>query len=150
MTKLSRKALSEFKKNELKNQLWKAITLLESKDEVFKLLSDLLSRTEIQMLSKRLAVARMLIGGAAYKDIREELKVTDVTISKINNSLDVFGEGYRLIINRLNFNDRNSTRTERRPFVRGQIKAAQDVWKGLAIESIKAHNRYKKRNSAKT
>ncbi|MBI2356367.1 MAG: hypothetical protein HYV13_04155 [Candidatus Doudnabacteria bacterium] len=101
MTKISRIKLPREQLSLLIDQLWRAFTLLETKDEVHKFLHDILTRTELQMLSKRLEIVKMLNEGCSYAIIKNTLKVTDSTIAKISNWNDAFGDGYKLVIDRL-------------------------------------------------
>lgn len=83
------------------NNFWSLITLLENKDQVKSFLKDLLTHTEMKMLAKRIQIAKMLLEGYNYRDIRNYVKVTDSTIARINNILEVEGEGLRTAINYL-------------------------------------------------
>lgn len=83
------------------SNLWTTITLIESRDETIVFLKELLTPTEIRMLSKRIQIAKMLIEGYKYGDITHHVRVTSGTISTVNNQLQ-FGEGgYIKIIDRL-------------------------------------------------
>lgn len=101
MVKVSRRKLSPKKRGQLVDQLWKSITLLDNKKEVGEFLFDILTRTEIQMLSKRLETVKMLEEGYSYEAIRKELSVTDSTIAKMHNWYEAFGSGYKKVIARL-------------------------------------------------
>ncbi len=101
MTKISRKPLSADELNEIENQFWTAVAKLKSLNEASLFFRDLLTHTERKMLAKRLQIARMLLEKESYTSIRKKLHVTDITISKINNWLNTFGEGYRLAVEKL-------------------------------------------------
>src|SRR3989338_11157719 len=101
MTKVSTKKLPMERDEKMLNQLWQAMTLLESKNEVIKFLRNILTRTELKMLSKRLEAIRMLDEGYRYFEIRKQLSMSDVTIAKLNEQFQSFGEGYKLVIDRL-------------------------------------------------
>lgn len=77
------------------------MTLLENKEQVKSFLKDLLTHTEMKMLAKRIQIAKMLLEGYSYQDIRNYVKVTDPTIAKISNILEMSGEGLRTAINYL-------------------------------------------------
>lgn len=83
------------------NNFWSLITLLENKDQVKSFLKDLLTHTEMKMLAKRIQIAKMLLEGYNYRDIRNYVKVTDSTIARINNILEGEGEGLKIAINYL-------------------------------------------------
>ena len=76
------------------NNFWVVITLLQGKDEVKEFLKDLLTHTEMQMLSKRLQIAKMLFEGHNYETIKNYVKVTDQTIARINNLLMEGDKGF--------------------------------------------------------
>ena len=48
----------------------------------------------MKMLAKRLQIAKMLLENVDYKVIRNYVKVTDQTISRINNLLNGDSEGF--------------------------------------------------------
>ncbi len=60
---------------------------LQNKDlaEVEELMRQVLSPSEIEMISKRIAVATLLEVGADYRQIQDLLKVSKATIAKVNN-----------------------------------------------------------------
>jgi TrpR-related protein YerC/YecD len=149
MTKISFKKLSEKKTQELTDQLWKAVTLLENKSEVRSFLHDILTHTEIQMLAKRLEVVRLLDEGYKYEEIRKSLNISEATISKIQNWREAFGQGYNIVLERLKKFDNKKMTNRKRIFNRGQAKAARDVWGGVAKATISVYKKYKKRSSVK-
>lgn len=83
------------------SNLWNTITLIESREEAVLFLKELLTPTEIRMLAKRIQIAKMLQEGYKYEDIRNHVRVTDSTISSVNNQLQYRDGGYIKIIERL-------------------------------------------------
>jgi len=83
------------------SNLWNSITLIGSRDEAVIFLKELLTPTEIRMIAKRIQVAKMLLEGYKYQDIRNFVRVTDHTISSVNNQLNFGGGGYIKIVERL-------------------------------------------------
>lgn len=83
------------------NNFWGVITLLENKDQVKGFLKDLLTHTEMKMLAKRIQVAKMLLEGYDYRSIRNYVKVTDPTIARISNILEIAGDGLKAAIREL-------------------------------------------------
>lgn len=98
MTKVSRISVDSQHLGFFMNNFWSLITLLEDKDQVKSFLKDLLTHTEMKMFAKRIQIAKMLLEGYSYQDIKGYVKVTDATISKISNILAVDGEGLRVAI----------------------------------------------------
>jgi TrpR-related protein YerC/YecD len=81
-------------------ELCEALTLLKNSSESAKLITDLLSRSEVEMIAKRLKIAKLLFEGKTYGEIRNILKVSSGTIGRVNLWLKISGEGYRMIIER--------------------------------------------------
>lgn len=52
-------------------------------------------------MAKRIQIAKMLLEGYKYADIRNFARVTDNTISSVNNQLQFGDGGYQKIIERL-------------------------------------------------
>lgn len=96
MAKVSKKKIQSEKFGEYVNNLWSAFTLLESKQQIRLLFKDLFSHTEFTMFTKRLEIARRLLTDQPYEIIKQELNVTDGTISHINNILNTQGQGLKL------------------------------------------------------
>lgn len=90
--------LNAEKKQEVLLELCHAIAVVKSLPEVAKVLGDLLSDQEIQMIGKRLQIARLLLAGKKYLDIKSELRVSQPTIARINLWLQQAGDGFRLLI----------------------------------------------------
>ncbi len=77
--------------------LLEAISKLKSKEEITLFINDLLSPVERVMLAKRLAVAVLLTKGYDYKTIKDTVKVSQETISKVSITLNA-NIGYKLTI----------------------------------------------------
>ena len=84
MTKISRFSFDRKTRGVLANKLWEQLDSL-NKQEVILLLQNLLTSTELVMLSKRLEILKALEENTPYYFIRDSLKVTDVTIAKLSN-----------------------------------------------------------------
>ena len=98
MTKISRKKVDPVHLGFFINNFWNSITLLEDKNQVKSFLKDLLSHTEMKMFAKRIQIAKMLLEGHGYEVIKNQVKVTDSTIAKISNMLEIGGEGIRMAV----------------------------------------------------
>ena len=101
MTKVSRIRLDPKHLGFFLNNFWNLITLLENKDQVKSFLKDLLTHTEMKMFAKRIQIAKMLLDGHNYQTIRTYVKVTDSTIARISNLLEIGGDGLKTAINYL-------------------------------------------------
>ncbi len=72
------------------------------KDELLQFISDLLTPTERVMVSKRLAIAFLLLRkDYDYRQIAKILKVSTGTIARVNMVLNTQGKGYRDILNKI-------------------------------------------------
>lgn len=81
--------------------LLRAFGALGTDDERYAFLQDVATIRELQDMSQRLAVARMLDAGAHYTDIQEVTGASSTTISRVSRSLNYGAEGYRTVIDRL-------------------------------------------------
>jgi uncharacterized protein YerC len=146
MTKISKRSLTQELNNFLFSELARALALMETKAEIESFLRDLLTWTEMRMLSKRLGIARMLIEGEEYKLIKNRLKVTDATIARMQDKLRSNGVGLSLAVDRTKPVNRNF---HYRSVLPSQVIAAQNFWKGLGKASIRQIKKTRKRLSAR-
>lgn len=101
MTKFERiPKLNQKQRQELIISLCQAFSSLHKPEEAAKFLTDLLSPQEIEMLAKRLEIARALADGYTYDQIRSDLKVSYGTIARVNTWLNLQGDGFKMIIAR--------------------------------------------------
>lgn len=101
MAKFSRiPKLNKKERQDLLISLCEALATVKKRDEAAQFLTDLLSPQELEMLSKRLAIAKYLIHGKTYGFISEILKVSHNTIARVNAWLTLSGNGFRLVIER--------------------------------------------------
>ncbi len=83
------------------DQLFQAILSLRDLEECYKFFDDLCTINEIQSLSQRLEVARMLQNGATYQKIESETGASTATISRVKRCLNYGNGGYALALNRI-------------------------------------------------
>ena len=88
--------------NEITDQLFAAILLLENKEECYRFFEDIATVAELRELSRRLEVARMLKKGATYDEITAKTGVSTATISRVKRALEYGADGYNLILERMN------------------------------------------------
>jgi TrpR-related protein YerC/YecD len=82
-------------------QLFEAILTLKSVDECYVFFDDLCTVNEIQSMSQRLEVARMLRLDQTYKQIEQETSASTATISRVKRCLNYGNDGYKLALDRL-------------------------------------------------
>lgn len=101
MTKISSITVKAKRMGIFISNLWNIITLIENRNETTDFFKALLTPTEIRMMAKRVQIAKMLLKGYKYEDIRNFVRVTDSTISSVNNQLQFGNRGYIKTIERL-------------------------------------------------
>lgn len=149
MAKFSRiPKLSKKHRQELMLALCQAIAEMKKPEEAAKLLVDLLSPQEVEMVAKRLEIARLLSGGNNYEIIQDKLKVSPVTIARINTWLNLSGEGFKLAFTRRRKIPAGPTIEERYdPFSWYNFKRRYSMYFGLELfieELIKQSNKNQK------
>lgn len=92
--------LGKKQRQELLITFCEALTSIKKKEEAAQFLADLLSPQELEMLAKRLEIAKLLIDGLTYQEISSRLKASFNTIARINAWLTLSGSGFRLVIER--------------------------------------------------
>jgi len=131
--------LSKEEQEELIAEFCQALATIKNPQEAVKFLLDLLGRQEIEMLAKRLKIAKLLLKGWKYPEIRRQLKTSQGTIARINLWLKMSGEGYRMIAAR--------TKKEKDPyteFVKDELKRylrrySKYYWPFLLWEEVMAN-----------
>ncbi len=88
-------------KNPNTDRLVKAILSLQSEDECYALLEDLLTIKELQDLAQRLEVALLLKGKITYNEIAQKTGVSTATISRVNRCLSYGAGGYEMVLKRI-------------------------------------------------
>ncbi|HKK82628.1 MAG TPA: YerC/YecD family TrpR-related protein [Atribacterota bacterium] len=88
-------------KNEMTDQLFKAILRLDNIDDCYQFFEDVATINEIKELSQRLEVARMLDEGFIYEDIVQKTGASSATISRVKKCLNYGADGYQLILKKI-------------------------------------------------
>ena len=88
-------------KGEHIDEMFKAILTLNSVDECYIFFDDLCTVKELQSISQRFAVAKMLSEKQVYNDIVEKTGASTATISRVNRSLAYGNDGYAMVFERL-------------------------------------------------
>ena len=101
MPQVSKYPLSRNTEFRLYKLFWETIATLNNSVKAEEFFNDLLTPTEKIMLSKRLAIAVMLIRGYDYSTIRSTLKVSPSTVGSISLWLKYSGRGYRKTVEKL-------------------------------------------------
>lgn len=83
------------------NSFFEAILLLENMEECYRFFEDICTIKEIQSISQRLEVAKLLRAKKTYNEIEEQTGASTATISRINRALNYGSQGYDLILKKL-------------------------------------------------
>lgn len=81
--------------------LFNAILNLESLDDCYRFFEDLCTINELQAMSQRLQVAKMLLERKTYIDIAETTGASTATISRVNRSLNYGQDGYKIVFEKM-------------------------------------------------
>ncbi len=101
MAQISKRSLEKSIEEGVSDLFLKGIAKLEGQTEAAFLLQDLLTSTEISIISKRLAVSFMLGRGYDQRTIANVLKVSTPTVWRMNEKLKQRGSGVRMLFERL-------------------------------------------------
>ena len=85
-------------KTQFVEELYDAVLKLETIEECSRFFEDLCTIKEIQSLSQRLKVAKLLNEHKTYIDIESITHASTATISRVNRCLEYGANGYKLIL----------------------------------------------------
>lgn len=86
--RLSKKTIDKEKEKGLLKIFFQLIADIKNPAEAEKILTSLLTKTEILMITKRLAVTKALKEKVSYSEIRKNFQVSSATISQISSHLN--------------------------------------------------------------
>ncbi len=90
--------LSNEEKKKYLGEFYSMMALLKSRDQVKRFLKDLLTLSEVVMISRRIQIAKMLLKGYTHEKIRKKLKVGLTNISQVEKWLNNGFGGYKEMI----------------------------------------------------
>lgn len=93
-----------FDKNKNSNEIedfFEAVLELESVEECKKFFEDICTIKEMESISQRLEVAKMLKAGETYTSIVSRTGASTATISRVNRCLNYGDGGYNIVLKRL-------------------------------------------------
>ena len=99
-------------RNEELDALFEAFLTMENLDDCYNLFSDMFTDQEMVSFARRLRVAKLLLNGATYGMIQEQIPVSSATITRINTVLQYGEGGYGHIVERLMRQKREATDIE--------------------------------------
>ena len=82
-------------------EFFKALLLLENEEDCRNFFEDICTVKELQDISQRLEVAKMLDSGMSYQVVSKETGASTATISRVNRCLVYGSGGYKSILDKL-------------------------------------------------
>jgi len=131
--------LSKSEKQRLLIALCQAVSSVKDSKEAAQILTDLLTPSEIEMVAKRLEIAKLLIQGKTYDQIRTRINAGYSTIGRINIWLNLAGEGFKIAVSRMKKEEKEPSMDEKLdPFSWHNIgrRYPTRIWPLLAIEQF--------------
>lgn len=131
--------LLKSEKQRLLIALCQAVSSVKNSEEAAQVLTDLLTPSEIEMVAKRLEIAKLLIQGKTYDQIRTIINAGYSTIGRINTWLNLAGEGFKIAVSRMKSEQKQPTMDEKLdPFSWHNIgrRYPTRIWPLMAIEEF--------------
>ena len=94
------------------DHLFDAILTLENKEECYTFFEDVCTINEIQSLSQRFEVAKLLREKRTYLEIAEQTGASTATISRVNRSLNYGNDGYDMVFERIGLGEVKDEKAE--------------------------------------
>lgn len=85
-------------KNKETDDLFKAILMLETEEDCYRFFEDICTIKELQAISQRFQVAKLLYQKKTYNEIEDITKASTATISRVNRCLIYGADGYQKIL----------------------------------------------------
>lgn len=116
--------LSEKEKIKYLGDFYSMVSLLGSREEVKNFFKDLLTLSEIVMISRRIQIAAMLLEGYTYEEIRKKLKVGSANITQVEKWVNNGFGGYKKTIEKYNkkYKNKDNSRKYNFPFSHEWVK----------------------------
>jgi TrpR-related protein YerC/YecD len=79
-------------------KLYDAVLSLKTPEDCRMFFEDICTIKELETMSQRLEVAKMLLGGSTFNEIVSATGASTTTISRVNRCLNYGDGGYKLVI----------------------------------------------------
>lgn len=86
--------------NESTDLLFDCVLKLKNKEECYRFFEDVCTVKELQAMSQRVKVAKLLKDGHGYAEIAEATGASTATISRVGRSVNYGSDGYTLVFER--------------------------------------------------
>jgi len=90
------------------DHLFDAILSLETREECYKFFEDVCTIKELNAISQRFEVAKMLREKRTYLDIAEKTGASTATISRVNRSLNYGNDAYDMVFERMHWDEEDN------------------------------------------
>ena len=94
--------ISEKERIKFLGDFYDAVSSLKNRQEAKSFFKDLLTISEIVMLSRRIQIAKMLLMGDTQEEIKKKLKVGFTNINNVEKWLNNGFGGYKNVISKIN------------------------------------------------
>ena len=142
--------LSKKEQESLVLDLVNALVQAQTLSEAALFLQDLLTKSEMKILSKRLRIAKLLISGMTYQEIEKDLHVSHGTVAKIAAWLAERGDGFRKIIEKLPKEKQEEKWFERSEWDSFKRRYSLYFWPELLLEEIVKNANQKQKDRIKS
>ncbi|PIP28048.1 MAG: hypothetical protein COX29_03325 [Candidatus Moranbacteria bacterium CG23_combo_of_CG06-09_8_20_14_all_35_22] len=115
--------LSDLEKKKYLGDFYTMVSLLKTREEVKNFFKDLLTLSEAVMISRRIQIAKMLLEGHTYDEVRKKLKVGFNNINQVEKWLNNGFGGYRKTIEEYQKKYKDNPKAKNsKPFKVGMMK----------------------------
>jgi TrpR-related protein YerC/YecD len=116
--------LTDFEKKKYLGDFYTMVASLKNRDEVKMFFKDILTLSEVVMISRRLQIAQMLLESESYEDIKKKLRTSFDTIGQVDRWLNTGFGGYRKVLerNKRKLNSKTNLSNARTPFSLDHIR----------------------------
>lgn len=83
------------------DELFQTIRMLDNAEECRNFFEDLCTVKELRDMAQRLHAAKMLLAGATYEQIQQQVEISTATISRVNRCIQYGAGGYETMLGRL-------------------------------------------------
>lgn len=128
--------LSKEEQESLVFDLVNSLVQTQTVGEAALFVQDLLTKSEMKMLGKRLRIAKLLLSGMTYEEIEKNLHVSHTTVAKIAAWLAERGDGFRKIIERLPKQTQEKAWHERSEWDMFKRRYSLYFWPELLLEEV--------------
>jgi len=127
-----------------------ALVQTQTVGEAALFVQDLLTKSEMKMLGKRLRIAKLLLSGMTYDEIQKNLHSSHTTVAKIAAWLAERGDGFRKIIEKLPKEKHEEKWFERSEWDSFKRRYSLYFWPELLLEEIVKNANQKQKDRIKS